>query len=409
MSAVVAAEFVKCVSAEEVRARLASGRRFSALVVDSTSAGFDRDLVEAASSAQIPTLVVGGGAPPPPELGAAGWLPAQFGHSELLEALAACCQPVASADRLPAGLNHSPAPVWLGQLFTVVGPGGTGASTAAIALAQGLAHDARHGGRVLLADLARRADQAMLHDAGDLGPGFQELAEAHRRGRLSSEDVWNLTLEVPTRRYRLLLGLRRPESWSVLRPRAVEAAIEALRRAFRVVVADVTGDLEDEDAGGSADVEERNYPALAAVARSSVVVAFGAPGMKGTHTLAWLLRSLLAAGVTPERLVPAVNQAPRSPVSRAQIARAIAGLVPDLTGSPARLATSPLFLPERKVEEALAANAPLPAALVEPLTSAVKAVSDRQADSPPPSPKPTLITPGSLGVWAEAAERDRDG
>ncbi|MBV9660057.1 MAG: hypothetical protein JO337_02755, partial [Acidimicrobiales bacterium] len=34
MSASIAAEFVKCVSAEEVRARLASGRQHSALLVD---------------------------------------------------------------------------------------------------------------------------------------------------------------------------------------------------------------------------------------------------------------------------------------------------------------------------------------------------------------------------------------
>ena len=32
----IAAEFIKCVSAEEVRARLAGGRPFSALLVDAT-------------------------------------------------------------------------------------------------------------------------------------------------------------------------------------------------------------------------------------------------------------------------------------------------------------------------------------------------------------------------------------
>ena len=45
-----------------------------------------------------------------------------------------------------------------------------------------LGADARHGGRVLLADLALRADQAMIHDAGELGPGIQELVDAHRLG-----------------------------------------------------------------------------------------------------------------------------------------------------------------------------------------------------------------------------------
>ncbi|MDP9419863.1 MAG: hypothetical protein M3P53_06925, partial [Actinomycetota bacterium] len=42
------AEFVKCVSAEELRARLASGRPFSAALVDATLPAFDRDLVDLA-------------------------------------------------------------------------------------------------------------------------------------------------------------------------------------------------------------------------------------------------------------------------------------------------------------------------------------------------------------------------
>ena len=174
------------------------------------------------------------------------------------------CQMIGRGDQLPPALDESAAPLWLGQLFSVCGPGGTGASTLAIALAQGLAADARNGRRVLLADLARRADQAMLHDAQDLGPGVQELVEAHRLGRPEPDEVWRTTFDVPRRGYRLLLGLRRPEAWSALRPRAIDASIVGLRRSFQVVVADVTGDVEGEAEGGSVDVEERNH-----LARSS--------------------------------------------------------------------------------------------------------------------------------------------
>ena len=94
------------------------------------------------------------------------------------------------------------------------------------------------------------------------------------------------TFDVPRRGYRLLLGLRQPEAWSALRPRAIDASIEGLRRSFQVVVADVTGDVEGEAEGGSADVEERNHLARSAALHSSVVVVVGAPGMKGVYSLA---------------------------------------------------------------------------------------------------------------------------
>ena len=97
------------------------------------------------------------------------------------------------------------------QLFTVCGPGGSGRPTMAVALAQGLSVlTPATGDGVLLADLARRADQAMLHYAPDLGPGVQELVEAHRLSRPDPDEVRRTTFDVPRRGYRLLLGSAPP-------------------------------------------------------------------------------------------------------------------------------------------------------------------------------------------------------
>jgi hypothetical protein len=194
------------------------------------------------------------------------------------------------------------------------------------------------------------------------------------------------------------VGLRRPDAWSALRPRAVDATLAGLRRAFPVVVADVTGDLEGETHGGSLDVEERNHLSRAAVGRADAVVVVGAPGLKGVHSLAWLVREVLAAGASPARVLPVVNRAARHPGARAGISRALALL---LAEAPEELA-SPVFVPERKVEEALRDGTPLPAAVVAPVAGAVRAVLERNADAPPPSEEPTPITPGSLGSWSEA-------
>jgi MinD-like ATPase involved in chromosome partitioning or flagellar assembly len=400
-SAAIAAEFVKCMSAEEVRVRLTSGRRHSALLVDSATPALDRDLVDAATSSLTPVIVVqttrsASGL----DTGAAASLPGDFSRDHLLDVLASHCRMVSRGDRLPPALDEGPAGVWLAQMFTVCGPGGTGASTVATALAQGLARDPRFGGRVLLADLARRADLAMLHDAMDVGPGVQELVEAHRVGRLEPDAVRRHTFDVPSRGYRLLLGLRQPEAWSALRPRSIDAAIEGLRRSFQVVVADVTGDVEGEAEGGSVDVEERNHLARSAALHSSVVVTVGSPGIKGIHSLAALIRSLQRAGVDQRRIVAVVNRSPRNPRARAESARALAAL----SGGQSAALASPVNVPERKLDDALRDVSVLPAAVVDPVVRAVLMVAERQADTAPAVAAPQRIEPGSLGVWDPGIE-----
>jgi hypothetical protein len=404
----IAAEFVKCVSAEETRARLSSGRAHSALLVDASLATFDRDLVGAANAAQTPVIAVvdGRGASwAPADLGVAAVLPAEFGPEQLTEALTVWARPIGRADAPPPHLAETAPPAWRARMVAVCGPGGTGASSAAVALAQGLATDVRYGHGVLLADLARCADQAMLHDAGDLGPGVQELVEAHRLGQPDPAETRSYTFDVPARGYRLLLGLRRPEAWAALRPRATDAALDAVRRAFQLVVADVTADLEGESDGGSIDVEERNHLARTCVAQADVIVVVGAPGLKGVHSLARLLRLLAQGGAGP-RLLPVVNRAPRNPATRAEIAAALTRL----TGGTGAVA-APLWVPERRVDDALRHGTPLPHQVVDPLTSAVQAVLERAGSRMAPvRPEPVRILPGALGTpWGEAPGSWGDG
>jgi hypothetical protein len=398
-SASVAAEFVKCVSAEEVRARLGSGRIHSALLVDVSSPAFDRDLIATASAAFTPVVLVDSDRPsgwPAADLGAAAMLGADFSLEELLEVLATHTRQIGRGDTLPPRLADDPAPAWRAPLVAVCGPGGTGASTVAAAAAQGLAADPRLGRRVLLADLALRADQAMLHDAADLGPGLQEVVEAHRLGRPTADDLRQSAFDIPRRGYQLLLGLRQPAAWSALRPRAVEATVDGLRRAWQLVVADVTGDVEGEADSGSLDVEERNALARTASAQANVVVVVGAPGLKGVHSLTALVASLAGHDVDPARILPVVNRAPRSPRAHAEVAGALAGLLGDRT----RVA-SPVFVPERKLEGAARDGLPLPAAVCDPVVAGIRAVLQRVADRPPATLTPAPITPGSLGTWSE--------
>jgi hypothetical protein len=397
-SAAIAAEFTKCVSAEEVRSRLASGRRYSALIVDTSTPSFDRDLVDLASGAATPVILVKGVPGPgidPVGVGAVAELSQRFARAELEEVLARSCATVGGADSLPAAIRPPVDPLWLAPMITVCGPGGTGASSIAMALAQGLGTRPTYSGEVLLADLDRRADQAMFHDATDLGPGLQELVEAHRVGQPDEQEIRRMTFAVHSRGYRLLLGLRRPEAWSALRPRAVELAIDGVRSAFGIVVADVAGDFEGETDGGSMDVEERNHLARAAALHSSVIVAVGLPGLKGVHSLARLVRELTRAGVAQERVLTVINRSPRNPRARAESARAL-GMILSAGGVATALA-SPVAVPERKLEDHMRSGAPLPDAVVEPVTLAALAVAGRLADAAPPVEQPSRIEPGTLG------------
>ncbi|MEQ1786458.1 MAG: hypothetical protein ABL966_05350, partial [Acidimicrobiales bacterium] len=57
-SAMLPVEFVKAMSVEEVRVRLRSGRGYSALLVDDSLSGLDRDLVDLAREAGCSVIVV---------------------------------------------------------------------------------------------------------------------------------------------------------------------------------------------------------------------------------------------------------------------------------------------------------------------------------------------------------------
>jgi hypothetical protein len=400
-AATIAAEFVKCVSAEEVRARLAGGRRFSALLIDGSSPALDRDMVEQCRARGIAVLVVADPrrGPVATEIGVGAHLSAPFTPGELMDALSAHAQPVAPGTALPPALDQAETTLfWQAPLYAVSGPGGTGTSTISIALASGLGHDPRLGHRVLLADLARRAEQAVLHDSPELGPGLQELVEAHRLRRPGPDEVTRMTFDVPERGYNLLLGLRQPEAWGSLRPRAFDASLVSLRRAFQVVVADLTGDFEGEAESGSLDVEERNHPARSTARQATVNLAVGSPGLKGVHSLALHIRQMVRAGVDPGRIVAVVNRSSRHPKARAEASRALVSVLAD-SGIVLALAGA-VHVPERRLEDAMRDCAPIPAAICDPVTSAARAVADRLADTAPPDPGWSPVAPGTLGSWA---------
>ncbi len=402
-------EFVKCVSVDELLARVAGGRRFSAALLDGRLPAVDRDLLASLADAGIATLVVETSAERGPdwtELGATARLAARFDRPALLDALATHAALVGLADDGPGpAASAPPTATWRGRLVAVTGRSGSGASTLAAALAQGLAHDPRYAGDVVLADLARHAHLALLHDARDVVPGIQEVVEAHRTGRPNAEQLRRLSFDVPGRGYRLVLGLRRPRDWVTIRPRAFAAALDGLRRTARVVVADTDADLEGEAETGSFDIEDRNLVARTTTSAADLVVVVATPSTSGVHGLVSQLEALRGHGVPGGRILTVINRAPRHVRARAELGRAIANLTGAADHPDPHL--GPVYVAERRHVDALHRDlARFPGPLVDPPSAAVRELLDRlpARDLQEQPVEPVAIAPGSLGRWADDEE-----
>lgn len=391
-------------SLEELSARLRSGRVFSALLIDAGVPGCDRDLFDLAKGAGCAVVVIDEipARRPWKDLGAATVLPPAPGRDDVLTALREAARPVQRADEAELRVSSSEPLArtsWRAPLVVLTGAGGTGRSTLAMALASGLAADPRDHGAVVLVDGSLRAQQGLLHDAGDVVPGLSELVDAHRSDDLDPDQVRQLCYQVGDAGYDLLLGLRRQRDWAALRPRALGAALDGLRRSYRAVVAEVDADVEGESECGSVDVEERNLLARAFLLAADVVLAVGLPGLGGVHSQLRVLRDLRDLGVEPGRVVPLVNRAPRGPRARADLSRTL-GLLADGVLDGADLASTPLFVPERRrLDELLRDGSGLPPAMNLPLAAAVRAVLDRMAERKPVAAGPVAVPPGSLGSW----------
>lgn len=398
-SGAIPADCVQCVSVEELTTRLDSGLRWSAAIVDGSVHAVDRDLLHRLRERRCPPIVVDDGriVRDWEALGAARVIRPAFDRATLLDALVTVADPVeASGAPLPDVAATGEGSPLRGTVIACCGPGGTGTSTVAAALAEGFAR--RSHGTVLL-DACLQAEQAMLHDAVDGHAGLQELIEAHRTGRPDGQGVRSVTALVERRGYELITGLRRARFWSAVRPTAYAATIESLASLYDVVVIDTDADFETEGDGGSVDVEDRTALARMSVAAADVVLAIGEPSTKGLHALHRVLVDLANAGVAVDRTVPVLNQAVRTPRVRGEYVRALAELGAWRGGD----AHPPLFLPARQVDAAHRDGTPFPQAIISALMGCVTPlVTEQQVRAAPPErgQRWRRVRRGELGATA---------
>ncbi len=357
-------EFLTCLTGDEVRALLGSGRQVSAVLLDGASNQVGPELVSDVVSRGSTAIGVEAAdiATDWRALGISAVLPSRFSSDQLAEMLGEHCVEV---DRPPAPAHTdlvTPTLSGRGRLVAVCGPGGTGASCVAMGVAQGLA--ALTSGRVLLLDGARRADLAMYHDTGDVLPGLPELVERTRVGTPDPAELAELVFD-SARGYDLMLGQRRLAEWATLRRPWVSDAIESLQRGWPMVVVDHDGDLEARSDTGSADLENRNATSLTLADRADVWLVVAGTGLKGLNDAARAVHEAAEAGVPEDRIQLVCNRTPRSPLTRSAITAAFAELTAGRDGA----AGPPTFIDEIPRLEGIHRDAAhLPARLVEPVT-----------------------------------------
>ena len=409
-SGAMAAEVHKCVGLVDLLAQVGPGRRVSAVLLDGGAHGVDRDLIHRLRLSSIAVLVI---ADPQAShdwtlLGADAVVGRDFAPHEMLDSLVRCARPVHQADfsdSIPAAVTASGPSPWDGALVAVIGPGGTGVSTVAIAAAQGLGRTGRgpeHSAALI--DLCLCAEQAMLHDTNPTSPGLLELIDICRLGNPDDDAVRAQLSGITNRSYDLLPGLRRRGLWTQLRPASSRQALHAIVRSYDYVVADLDGDVEGESDNGSIDVEERHQLTRLALGEAAVVLVVGHSSMKGMHSVARLLREVVEFGVSPSAVQPVFNHAANGSRARAGYAAALGELTTGLG-----LAASPVFLPTRDIDDRLRALVPFPNAIVSPVQGAIEAhlrlsgKTGASARATGLTDVPERIERGFLGRWTTAS------
>ena len=390
-SGVIGTELIRCVSTDEVRARLTSLQQFSAVMFDEHSLGLDRDLLATCTDAGCASIVVTNGLPRRDwiSLGADRTIDSSFRSDELLSTLRAVATPVEQCDKVSAIAGSAPVDAPVAPLIAVTGGGGTGRSTVAIALAQALPGSA-------LIDGALDASLALMIGGVDIVPALQELVEAHRTGVPTSDEVRTVLSKCHRHGFDLLPGLRRHRDWTTLRPRAVEATVRSLRQAYPVVIADIDADIEGESDTGSFDIADRNSLARTIASTADAIIVTSRSDLTGLSRLVSTVATLVDFGVEPGCIAPLVLRPTRSILSPAEIRRSITNLldrvVPDLVIAAATVVELP-----RDLDTVLLDGAPMPAPFVEQLGRVLPTRLEHVSSNPDPI-GPVPIVSGELGI-----------
>jgi len=302
-------ELLACDGRIDLLTRLGTGRPFSAALVDHRTVGLDREFVRRAGAAGCPVILLGGPDDPArtSALGLAAHLPDPISDRDLAGAIDAHAVPIGRVDDLRLGVGDHPGSDhrWTGRLVAVTGPGGTGASSVARSLAQGLAAEPRLRGEVLLVDACLEADQAHLHGLTTHHVDLQGATQAHRGGDPPDHTLDDLLLSPEGHRHRLLPGIRRRRDWPTIGGPTLAATLRNLRDRHLATVVDVDPDVDLGPTHQPVGPATPGEPARIVLAMADLVLVVGRPprDTPADRATRRVIDNLLDAGVPVDRII----------------------------------------------------------------------------------------------------------
>jgi hypothetical protein len=313
MSATSDVEFLRCLSATEVRAVLGAGRPVTVLLLD--SAVVDRDLIAEAHRFGVPTVLVHSTGPPLDwaDLGCVATLHEPVGPTEVMELIEAIeAQPPSPAPLMRARSVDLDGPLDPAVLIAVTGTGGCGVTTVAMLIAEAFARRPAdrptHGHDTVLVDATDTDGVALYHDLDPASGGIRELIEMHRRDRVDPAEVRALTQRVGNRPYGVIVGDPLGSAVSTSSTTAA-AVLDGLGRTFATVVVDA-GTLSPASPSGSSSI------GALAVSCAQAVVVVGRSGLHGVHRLVECADHVTLLRGPGARFTTVCAAAPRSPAER---------------------------------------------------------------------------------------------
>ena len=304
------ADFAQCISPAELVKRVRSESRPTALLIDEATGRPTSDVLTVLRERECLLIIVGENGLPQWAEPTAPRLRPDFGAHELSRFLgdrfALTGHDRAATDEAESQHDRE---LSEGALIAVCGRPGSGVSTTAIALAQGLANCDRSRRGVLLADLSWRADQALLHDAAAERPSIAELFDALANRELQPEDLRSVTFSVPQRGYDVLLGPAGGFDRSGIEGPSMRRALSAMRAAYGVTVLDLDDDFVN-PANSRGQGRLPNVD-LDAVTAADAIVIVGVPSLTGLGSLLGAVHELHVSGVPPSRIRPVLARIPR--------------------------------------------------------------------------------------------------
>ncbi len=198
------------------------------------------------------------------------------------------------------------------RVIAILGVGGSGSSTIAMAVAQSLAHSSK----VVLADLCAEADLSMYHDIDRALGGLGELMAMARKATPRISQIRSYCLPAVGRNYFLLPGLRRQEESALWSQKHLEELLNALMSEFDYVVCDLDGSYRSSKTREALGEGSTTLATEVTLSRADAIALVMGNDLRSVHGGLRIYHRLLGDIAPHLPLALCVNRVTRKPLAR---------------------------------------------------------------------------------------------